>query len=293
MNSTGKRSVWAFGTREVVYAAIGAALYGLLSWATNIFPLPAAGNVTFRPAVAVLMLFSVVYGPWVGLIAGIVGNTVGDALTGWGLYWNWSVGNGLMGLIPGLVAGMLLSYNKGRDLGLGIGAGLIGAAVGMLFASLTEIVVSGIDMGTALGGYFTPAFLGNAVVIIILLCAVSLLICHWTVKGKVEGLGVLFCIMGLFLAYIGNLFHSIKPNYFAGLRLPWTLESEDNWRMTHQFASKIWFAGGLLLAILALILPVKPLIFTFMGIMLVLVLVPAWYSYDLYRKNNSSQTPSA
>ena len=132
-----------------------------------------------------------------------------------------------------------------------------------------------------------------SVVIIILLCAVSLLICHWTVKGKVEGLGVLFCIMGLFLAYIGNLFHSIKPNYFAGLRLPWTLESEDNWRMTHQFASKIWFAGGLVLAVLALILPVKPLIFTFMGIMLVLVLVPAWYSYDLYRKNNSSETPSA
>lgn len=169
MNSNGKRSVWAFGTREVVYAAIGAALYGLLSWATNVFPLPAAGNVSFRPAVGVLMLFSVVYGPWVGLLAGLVGNTVGDALTGWGLYWNWSVGNGLMGLIPGLVVGMLQSYNKGRDLGLGIGFGLIGAAVGMLFASLTEIVTSGIDMNTAVIGYFTPAFLGNAVVIVILL----------------------------------------------------------------------------------------------------------------------------
>lgn len=169
MNSNAKRSVWTFGTREVVYAAIGAALYGLLSWATNVFPLPAAGNVSFRPAVAVLMLFSVVYGPWVGLLAGLVGNTVGDALTGWGLYWNWSVGNGLMGLIPGLVVAMLQSYNKGRDLGLGIGFGLIGAAVGMLFASLTEIVVSGIDMNTALIGYFTPAFIGNAVVIIILL----------------------------------------------------------------------------------------------------------------------------
>ncbi len=169
MNSNGKRSVWTFGTREVVYAAIGAALYGLLSWATNIFPLPAAGNVSFRPAAAVLVLFGAVYGPWVGLIAGLVGNTVGDALTGWGLYWNWSVGNGLMGLIPGLVAAMLKSYNKGRDLGLGIGASLIGAAVGMLFASLTEMYTSGIDLNTALIGYFTPAFLGNAVVIIILL----------------------------------------------------------------------------------------------------------------------------
>ena len=36
--------------------------------------------------------------------------------------------------------------------------------------------------------------------------------------------------------------HSIKPNYFVGMRLPWTLESEANWRSTHQFASRavVW-----------------------------------------------------
>ncbi len=164
-----QKSLWKFGTREVVYAAIGAALYGVLSWATNVFPLPAAGNVSFRPAVAVLALFGVAFGPWVGLIAGLVGNTLGDALTGWGLYWNWSVGNGLMGMIPGLAVGMLMSFNKPRDLGIGIGFGVVGAAVGMLFASLTEMVISALDVSTALIGYFTPAFVGNAVVIVILL----------------------------------------------------------------------------------------------------------------------------
>lgn len=55
-------STWEFGTRQVVYGAIGAALYGILSWITNIFPLPAAGNITFRPAVAVLIFFGVAYG---------------------------------------------------------------------------------------------------------------------------------------------------------------------------------------------------------------------------------------
>ncbi len=163
------KNIWKFGTREVVYAAIGAALYGVLSWATNIFPLPAAGNVSFRPAVAVLMLFGAAFGPWVGLIAGLVGNTLGDALTGWGLYWNWSVGNGLMGLIPGLAVGMIVAYNKPRDIGIAVGFSLLGVVVGMLFASLTEMVVSGIDINTALVGYFLPALIGNAVVIIILL----------------------------------------------------------------------------------------------------------------------------
>ena len=58
-----RANTWEFGTRQVVYGAIGAALYGVFSWATNIFPLPAAGNITFRPAVAVLIFFGAAYGP--------------------------------------------------------------------------------------------------------------------------------------------------------------------------------------------------------------------------------------
>jgi len=153
----------------VVYGAIGAALYGLFSWATNIFPLPAAGNIAFRPAVAVLIFFGLAFGPWVGLIAGLVGNTLGDALTGWGLFWNWSVGSGLMGFIPGLAVAMIHDYRSGRGIGLGLAYGILGITIGMLFASLTEMLTSGIDIATALIGYFLPAFIGNVVVTIILL----------------------------------------------------------------------------------------------------------------------------
>lgn len=160
---------WEFGTRQVVYGAIGAALYGVLSWATNIFPLPAAGNVTFRPAVAVLIFFAIAYGPWVGFLAGLIGNTLGDLLTGWGLYWNWSVGNGLIGLVAGLGMVMILNYRSGRDIAKAIGWGTLGIAVGMLFASLTEMFTGGIDLYTALVGYFLPAFLGNFVVTLVLL----------------------------------------------------------------------------------------------------------------------------
>jgi energy-coupling factor transport system substrate-specific component len=162
-------STWEFGTRQVVYGAIGAALYGVLSWVTNIVPLPAAGNVSFRPAVAVLIFFGVAYGPWVGLLAGFLGNWLGDAITGWGFYWNWSLGNGLMGMIPGLVMVAINDFKARGDIIKAVLWGLGGVAVGMLFASLTEMWVGGIDLNTALFGYFTPAFLGNAVVTIILL----------------------------------------------------------------------------------------------------------------------------
>lgn len=164
-----KKNIWAFGTREVVYGAIGAALYGAFSLLTNLIPLPAAGNITFRPAVAVLIFFGIAYGPWVGLLAGFVGNTLGDALAGWGFYWNWSLGNGLMGMIPGLVAASITNYRAQKDIVKAVIWGTIGIAVGMLFASLTEMFVGGIDLNTALVGYFVPAFAGNFVVTLVLL----------------------------------------------------------------------------------------------------------------------------
>ncbi|GAB4504305.1 MAG: ECF-type riboflavin transporter substrate-binding protein [Anaerolineales bacterium] len=164
-----KKNIWAFGTREVVYGAIGAALYGAFSLLTNLIPLPAAGNITFRPAVAVLIFFGVAYGPWVGLLAGFIGNTLGDALAGWGFYWNWSLGNGLMGMIPGLVAASITNYRAQKDIVKAVIWGTIGIAVGMLFASLTEMFVGGIDLNTALVGYFLPAFAGNFVVTLVLL----------------------------------------------------------------------------------------------------------------------------
>jgi energy-coupling factor transport system substrate-specific component len=161
--------LWSFGTRQVVYGAIGAALYGAFSLLTNLFPLPAAGNITFRPAVAVLIFFGIAYGPWVGLLAGFIGNTLGDALTGWGFWWNWSIGNGLMGMVAGLAMLTIKDYKAGGDIAKAVGFGAAGIAVGMLFASLSEIFVSGIDISTALVGYFTPAFLGNFIVTLILL----------------------------------------------------------------------------------------------------------------------------
>jgi len=164
-----QKNTWEFGTRQVVYGAIGAALYGAFSLLTNLIPLPAAGNITFRPAVAILIFFGVAYGPWVGLLAGFIGNTLGDALAGWGFFWNWSVGNGLMGMVPGLVMAAISDFKARDQIIKAVGWGALGIAVGMLFASLTEMFVGGIDLNTALVGYFTPAFLGNLVVTVVLL----------------------------------------------------------------------------------------------------------------------------
>ena len=113
MNTKG---LWKFGTREVVYAAIGAALYAVLALATNFLQLPSAGNVAFRPAIVIPMFFGVAFGPIVGFIAGFVGNILSDLAAGYGFWFWWDLGNGLIGLICGLVAGMIVSYKAPKSI---------------------------------------------------------------------------------------------------------------------------------------------------------------------------------
>lgn len=102
--ATRQSKIWELGTREVVMMAIGAALYAVFSWLFNgtVFVIPSVSQVALRPAICIPMFFGYAFGPWVGLFSGAVGNMFGDALTGFGLSPQWSIGNGLIGFIAGL-----------------------------------------------------------------------------------------------------------------------------------------------------------------------------------------------
>jgi uncharacterized membrane protein len=102
--ATRDNPIWEVGTRQVVWMAIGAALYAVFSFLFNstVFVVPSISQVALRPAVAIPMFFGYAFGPVVGFFTGAVGNLFGDALTGFGLSPQWSIGNGLIGFISGL-----------------------------------------------------------------------------------------------------------------------------------------------------------------------------------------------
>jgi uncharacterized membrane protein len=112
---TRDNAAWHVGTREVVYMAIGAALYAVFSFMFNgtVFAVPSVSQVALRPAIAIPMFFGYTFGPVVGLFTGAVGNMFGDALTGFGLSPQWSLGNGLVGMIAGMV---MLFKDKKRSI---------------------------------------------------------------------------------------------------------------------------------------------------------------------------------
>ena len=97
--------------------------------------------------------------------------------------------------------------------------------------------------------------------------------------------------IGLLFAVIGNYLYNIKPNYFAGIRTPWALENEENWRLTHRLASKIWFAGGLLLAVLGFFLSSTAAFILMMVVIAVLVLIPFIYSWRIYTRMKKMAAP--
>jgi len=130
---TRQSKIWEVGTREVVYMAIGAALYAVLSFLFNgtVFAVPSVSQVALRPAVAIPMFFGYAFGPSVGLFTGAVGNMFGDALTGFGLSPQWSVGNGLIGMVAGM-ARLFADQKKGINTVLWISA-ILALIVTVLF----------------------------------------------------------------------------------------------------------------------------------------------------------------
>ena len=96
----------------------------------------------------------------------------------------------------------------------------------------------------------------------------------------------LFSLMGLLFAFMGYIMPSVKPNYFVGMRLPWTLESEENWTATHKVAGKWWMFGGILQALVGFIFPAKFAFIIFMVIMGLMVAVPAGFSYRFFKKQS-------
>jgi hypothetical protein len=113
---------WEVGTRQVVWMAIGAALYAVFSWYFNatVFVMPSLSQVALRPAIAIPMFFGYTFGPIVGFFTGAVGNMFGDAISGFGLSPQWSIGNGLVGFIAGLPA-LFADRKKATDMVLWIG----------------------------------------------------------------------------------------------------------------------------------------------------------------------------
>ena len=99
--------------------------------------------------------------------------------------------------------------------------------------------------------------------------------------GKEVRIEVVTPIMiGLILTIVGNYMPKCKQNYTIGIKIPWTLNSEENWNRTHRLAGWIWTFGGIVVMLTGFFGG----FWVFLPIVFIMVLAPIIYSYILYRR---------
>lgn len=157
---------WAVSTRVIVYSAIGAALYAAAGFYSFFAQIPGTEGVYLRPAYGILTFFGFAFGPVVGLFTGLVGNALADLLTGAGFAsWHWSVANGLVGLIAGVLAVSTTKSmtSSGMRALMSIVVAEIATVLGFLFIWIELIIQPELGSQTILWGEYVPAVVSNAI----------------------------------------------------------------------------------------------------------------------------------
>lgn len=95
-----KKFLGEWNTKTIVAVAIGAALYGVLMvWGS----IPVFTNTNLTSAMIVPVVVGALFGPLPAMVSLLVGNCLADLIGGWGFWFDWSVGNGVLGLFVGLL----------------------------------------------------------------------------------------------------------------------------------------------------------------------------------------------
>ena len=93
--------------------------------------------------------------------------------------------------------------------------------------------------------------------------------------------------LGFLFIIIGNYLGRVQPNWFLGIRTPWTLSSDTVWRKTHRLGAWVFVIAGLLFMVSAVVPGTRgavPLAVIIIG----LVLVPVVYSLYLWLRERAS-----
>lgn len=125
-----------------------------------------------------------------------------------------------------------------------------------------------------------------ALFMVIFMSIMGLIITYSATGAKINITKLLLPFLGMVFAIMGWYMPKLHQNYFAGFKLPWTLENENNWNETHKLAGKVWLYGGIVQAIGTLVLPSVPAFIVFIASIAIMVIIPSVFSYRMFKNGN-------
>lgn len=174
--------------------------------------------------------------------------------------------------------------------GWGDKAGTLLMAAMPLVLALVMLAVPRLDPKGRNFERFRGVYLGMSAALTLFMVAVSWMT-PLTALGLVPEGGslvstVILLALGALMIALGNYLPRVRPNYTFGIRTPWTLASEDNWRRTHRFAGPVFVAAGAAMLAAALLSAVAPEASFWVGMTAVLLatLVVGAYSFLVWRR---------
>lgn len=120
--------------------------------------------------------------------------------------------------------------------------------------------------------------------LVLIMSLISMWIIFITKNQSFSSPNFIFILIGILFLVLGNYFKVIQPNYFIGIRTPWTLENNEVWKVTHVFAGKLWLVGGLSIVLGGLIFESGVFVIVFISLVVVLSLLPIVYSYIKFKE---------
>lgn len=121
-----------------------------------------------------------------------------------------------------------------------------------------------------------------------LTCLFFFMVYYSLYPGIFDVQALLYLILVVFLV-LGNYMGKLRPNYFVGIRTPWTLNNDTIWYRTHRMAGSLWVLASVIMMVLGGIVSsytFKILFFVYVGL---LVLIPVIHSYLEFRKIRNSE----
>jgi len=101
---------------------------------------------------------------------------------------------------------------------------------------------------------------------------------------QVEPPRLIPAVLGLVFVGLGNELGRVRPNWFVGVRTPWTLSNDEVWRRTHRVGGRAFVVVGLIWIVAALLLPPAVAFIVIMAALLGVSLGLVFYSYQLYQR---------
>jgi uncharacterized membrane protein len=135
---------------------------------------------------------------------------------------------------------------------------------------------------------FGGAYLAIRVAVLLLIAGIHAMVIAWVLQRPVDMSRAVPASIGALFVLLGSILGRVKPNWFVGIRTPWTLSSKRSWERTHRLGGRLFLALGVLLLVTGLV-GLGSFGLAVFGAMAGVLIILVVYSYFVWREDPERQ----